>query len=341
LDYIIFGVGASATLVLVGWLLRDWGPGFRDRKPAEDQVLTASEMVTRMAWARFCATCGMALAICGALVAIATLASFFFAPSDSFASDTVLASFGLSIVLMMAWAWLYLRQFGVLGVLRPKARPEPPPVVEPQPATSPASALATEPAGSPTFAETATARGGLGRFKSFFRREPEPQQPAEAPPVEAASPAVASASSPAAPAAATSSAGESSPTEAVIAELSGEGSGPDSKRLSVDDPLVTDVMGHIAGAATIEQDLLAEFLPPAFAESDPAQGKAPPESPDSSDDLATTGPPHTGLVGHPGDTTHVESSAEAPGSDNPAQDAALENLRKRRLARLAQESDQE
>ena len=45
-DYIIFGIGAGSSLVLIGWLLRDWGPALRDRTSrASNDVLTAQQLI--------------------------------------------------------------------------------------------------------------------------------------------------------------------------------------------------------------------------------------------------------------------------------------------------------
>ena len=79
----------------------------------------------------------------------------------------------LAPLLMLAWAWLYLRQFGALGVIRPKAKTS----LSSAPATPQTEATSVTPpadiapgAPAPSFAEVAAGRGGMGRFSAFFRR---------------------------------------------------------------------------------------------------------------------------------------------------------------------------
>ena len=76
------GSDPGASLVVIGWLFREWGPRIRDRRPADDEILSAEEMVTRMAWARFCGTCGMALLLCGVLILLITAVVAAIGPSD-------------------------------------------------------------------------------------------------------------------------------------------------------------------------------------------------------------------------------------------------------------------
>lgn len=309
MDYIIFGTGSSATLILIGWLIRDWGPRLRDRKPAEEEVLSASDLVTRMAWARFCASGGMAILICGVLIMLATLAAALFAPTDRSATIAVLSTFGLAAVLMLIWTGLYLRQFGTMGVLRPRPQREkqeaPAATVTEPSEIGPASAAGIgdrddETAAAPSFAETTASRGGLGRFAPFFRRETieapvvhvdewadDPEtDPDWAPEAVKSGPA--------------DEAQPTSPTDAVIAELSGDAGGADDKKLAIDDPLVTSVRRD-AGAKLAEDPETA----PTAAHAEPVNGGA------SAPDEATS----------PDETSSPES--------------AIDQLRRRRMSRLA------
>lgn len=119
MDYIIFGIGAGSSLVLVGWLLRDWGPPLRDRKSRSDTVvLTAHQLVDQMRWARFCGSCGTALAIGGAFVLLLTTLAMLVNPTDARGAMIVLAAFGVVSVAMLAWSWLFVRRFGVAGIIR-------------------------------------------------------------------------------------------------------------------------------------------------------------------------------------------------------------------------------
>ena len=178
MDYIIFGMGTGASLVLVGWLLRELGPRIRDRAPAKGTVLSGGELVMRMAWARFCGTCGMALLLCGLLILLVAGILTLLAPSDDLGTAVILAVFGLVGVLMLIWTALYLRQFGTMGIVRRKVRKETvavPAVEEATPETGkePAASDPGEPVAGVPFDQAATSRGGFGRFGGLIRRQPE------------------------------------------------------------------------------------------------------------------------------------------------------------------------
>jgi hypothetical protein len=243
LDYIIFGIGSSATLVLAGWLLRDWGPRLSDRGPAEDEILSASALVTRMAWARFCAACGMALLICGVMIMLVTLGAALLAPSDRAATIAVVSMFALAALLMLIWTGLYLRQFGASGVIRPREKP-----VKVEPAETPVPVTAIGPTILPK-------TDAIDPPAPTFRRDPGDTTESE--------PAVAEGAPDAEPVTGTAihDEPETSPTEGVIAELAGEADTPDTKKLSPSDPLVTAAM-DIQPEASIEDAVLSEVLGP-------------------------------------------------------------------------------
>ncbi len=321
MDYIIFGIGSSATLVLTGWLLRDWGPRLRDRKPAEDEILSASALVTRMAWARFCATCGMAILLCGVLVMLVTLGAAFFAPSDRAATIAVISMFGLAALLMLLWTGLYLRQFGAAGVIRQREKkapvPEPVAVQAPQPAED-AIESGTGPAETPlpSFAETAAARGGMGRFAAFFRRDSPDGSDEDAENRPDAQDRVRQTGEPPLPVDDESAGLAGSPTDAVIAELTGAADDPDAKKLSPTDPLVTSVRQDQADTSP-EDGVTAEMR---GAELGEVQDLAPDSSPGE---------------------TGGETADDVPTSEHNEQDVALSQLRRRRLSRLSRPSDQD
>ena len=326
MDYIIFGIGAGATLVLTGWLLREWGPRIRDRKPAEDEILSASEMVTRMAWTRFCATCGMALVLGGLSTILATLAVLFVAPSDDRGAMAVMVAFGVAAILMLIWTALYLRQFGAMGVLRPKektALSSAPASKEPLP-----EPVATEVAGPapadivpPSFADAAASPGGLGRFAAFFRRDTPSSTTSEVAPVTVPIPEGSSSPSELATAPAATA---MSPTDAVIAELEGGTEENVEKKLSPNDPLVTSIQRE--DASDMEAELVAEMFGQGSALAEPTNSVDLVDS-RGGDDLPT-----------PGTELPEEDSAEAPASEHVDQDVALGKLRRRRLERLSKDN---
>ena len=178
MDYIIFGMGTGASLVLVGWLLRELGPRIRDRAPAEGTVLSGGELVMRMAWARFCGTCGMALLLCGLLILLVAGILTLLSPSDDLGATIILAVFALVVLLMLTWTALYLRQFGTQGIVRRKVRDETATVPAgeeeaSETAEETGAVEPSEPAAEVPFDQAATSRGGFGRFGGLIRHQPE------------------------------------------------------------------------------------------------------------------------------------------------------------------------
>ena len=304
MDYIIFGIGSGATLVLVGWLLRDWGPRLRDRVAADETVLSASEMVMRMAWARFCATCGMSLVLCGIPILMVTAVAAFMSASDDRGALAVLIAYALAVFLMLVWTALYLRQFGSLGVHRPGIKVEKPKKAKaPKPAPAPGPILETPAAASgvataveSSFDDAAAAPGGLGRFAAFMRKDSRPAPAVEPDPMPVAEPGSAAAAGPAVD--------DLESTDAVIAELAGVVDPGTEKRLSLADPLVSDVLGD-------KTDQLEE----AWDDVEPASS----------------------TPAGPGVANGSDPGAGDEGAE-PTREAALDSLRRRRIERLARDS---
>lgn len=137
MDYIIFGLGVGATLTLAGWSLREWGAAFRDRSSTET-VLSGYELVNRMAWQRFCRSCGAVLAMVGLLVLVATIISTALMLSDATGSVIVVTTFVMCLVATLIWLGLFLHRFGARGILRPKAANPPIVAVDEQAVDTPA-----------------------------------------------------------------------------------------------------------------------------------------------------------------------------------------------------------
>lgn len=311
MDYILFGFGTGATLALGGWLFRDLGPRIRDRAPAEGDVLSAREMVSRMAWARFCSACGAALALAGIIIMAATIGTAIWNPPDDEGFRIVLIAYATVIVLMLAWTALFLRRFGAAGIIRPReAKPAPfktetgekPKVGEASESTQ------EETSGQPskTFDELASARGGLGRFAAFFRRD----TPSE-------------------------DTGETRDDDELVGETDArdrfEERADDhdvadrdedyasEKRLAADDPLVVEVLGEIPEDRVVEPDLEASLVSDLLM---PGRDEDVVDDNDSYEDAP-------------------ESEADDEREELSPEDEALDLLRRKRLARLSGQSDQE
>lgn len=179
-DYILFGAGTGASLAVIGWVLREWGPALRDGRSEDGLIHSASELVDRMSWARFCASCGMALVFGGTLILFVTGIVAIWNPGDTLAARILIGTYlGVSL-LLLAWSGLYTRQFGTSGIYRPappKPVTEPTSTVEATDSDAPATAAGDEPAETAASTDeerdiesVAASRGGLGRFAAFFNR---------------------------------------------------------------------------------------------------------------------------------------------------------------------------
>lgn len=151
MDYIVFGIGVGATLVLIGWLVREYGAAMRYRASNLDDapVRTAEELVAQMAWQRFSRAVGTIVASCGGLLIIVTAGTAATTPEDVTASIIVGAMFVAIIIGVGVWTGLYIKRFGTHGIIRPRvvmrepaaqtvdARPEQSPGVAPATAEAP------------------------------------------------------------------------------------------------------------------------------------------------------------------------------------------------------------
>lgn len=316
MDYILFGFGTGATLALGGWLFRDLGPRIRDRAPAEGDVLSARELVSRMAWARFCSACGAALALAGIIIMLATIGAAIWNPPDDEGFLVVLIAYAVVTLLMLVWAGLFLRRFGAAGIIRPReAKPAPlkTETREDTSATGTAEASDDDTAApaSRTFDEVASARGGLGRFAAFFRRDTTSEEPDDIRDEEKVDDVEDD----------ERFADDRTDDDEFFGEADDDA---DDKRLSVDDPLVVQVMGEIAEERVVEPDLEASLVSDLLL-----PGR---EDDDSVDDYESVD--DDGEGGEPDESETVEDHEEST-----SEESALDLLRRKRLARLSGQQD--
>lgn len=127
-DFVIFGMGLGATLVVLGWFWRTLGPRFR-HQPGSNALLSGEQMVERISWTRFCRSGGFVWIMGGCLLLFAALASLLLHLSDHTGALVVLAAFGIVALGIIAWLGAYLRRFGLIGLVVPR---EPTPVSAPR-----------------------------------------------------------------------------------------------------------------------------------------------------------------------------------------------------------------
>jgi hypothetical protein len=154
LDYVVFGIGFGATILVLGLLLRDLGPRIRYRR-GSNGVLPADVLVAKVAWDRFCNALGAVLAIGGILFLLATFVCILLTLSNDTGGWVMLASLAVFFLMTLYWTWAFFDRFGAYGIL--PERPVAEEVVEPVPA--PRQARQPERTAAPNGGEPAPARG--------------------------------------------------------------------------------------------------------------------------------------------------------------------------------------
>ena len=138
MDYVVFGIGFGATLLVLGLLVRDLGPHVRFRRPTHpDGVFHAEELVARVSWSRFCGALGTVLAIAGVIFILITATCMVLMASDNTAGAVMLGSLTLLCVLMALWTWAFFDRFGSYGILPEREdAPAPPDTASPDSAST-------------------------------------------------------------------------------------------------------------------------------------------------------------------------------------------------------------
>lgn len=132
LDYVVFGIGFGATILVLGLLVRDIGPRLRYRKPSgEDGVFHAEELVAKVSWGRFCSALGAVLAILGMLFLLTTVVCMVLRLSDETGGWVMLGALAILVLLIAYWTWAFFDRFGSYGILPERQEePEPAPLVQ-------------------------------------------------------------------------------------------------------------------------------------------------------------------------------------------------------------------
>ncbi|HEU0165747.1 MAG TPA: hypothetical protein VFQ54_11945 [Thermomicrobiales bacterium] len=123
-DYLVFGVGFGSSLVLLGWLLRQFGPTFRYRTKGDEssEVLSAEELIARQDWRTFCMAVGAILSVSGALMLFVTVVTLLLRPADSTGSVIVGVVFVLTLLGIAGWIALFVSQHENIGGFADLAR---------------------------------------------------------------------------------------------------------------------------------------------------------------------------------------------------------------------------
>lgn len=117
MDYIVFGTGYGATLLVLGWFLRTFGPGLRFRDAESEGPARARDLVYRMSWSRFAEGLGAVVASAGAAVIVVTLLTALINPGDHTGAIILWICFFGVVVGAAVWTWLYVARYGAEGLV--------------------------------------------------------------------------------------------------------------------------------------------------------------------------------------------------------------------------------
>ncbi|MDQ4045500.1 MAG: hypothetical protein M3173_08645 [Chloroflexota bacterium] len=150
MDYVVFGIGFGATILVLGLLLRDLGPRLRYRRRANnDGVLPADVLVAKVAWDRFCNALGAVLAIGGILFLLVTFVCIMLAVSDDTGGWVMLSALAVFFLMVLYWTWAFFDRFGAYGILLERTVAEEAPEPAPAPRREPVAAAEQAPEAAP------------------------------------------------------------------------------------------------------------------------------------------------------------------------------------------------
>ena len=114
MDYVLFGMGYGATLMLVGWALRTFGPQLKYSNPPQQE--DPDFLVQQRFWVRFVQGLGGVIAIAGTTMVLMTFVVVLMNPTDDTGMTIAMAIWGFVLVIVLVWCWLYLSRFGLAGI---------------------------------------------------------------------------------------------------------------------------------------------------------------------------------------------------------------------------------
>lgn len=116
MDYVLFGMGYGATLMLLGWALRTYGP---ERKYKSIDNNDSNQVYEQRNWVRFVQGLGGVIAICGSALVLLTFIIMLINPDDTTGGLTSVIVWGFLLVVVLSWCWLYFTQYGMQGIWSP------------------------------------------------------------------------------------------------------------------------------------------------------------------------------------------------------------------------------
>jgi hypothetical protein len=117
-DFVVYGTGYGATLMLLGYALRTWGPKWRLADQDEGAYDHHEFHAARTSWTRFAEGLGAVIATCGAVLVLFTFALMLLNPGDDIGVMVCLIVSVAALIGVAVWAWMYFDRYGSLGVVR-------------------------------------------------------------------------------------------------------------------------------------------------------------------------------------------------------------------------------
>jgi hypothetical protein len=141
-DYVVFGTGYGATLMLLGWALRTFGPGARYQDPGDGSVMGGDAILARISWRRFASALGAVIVTAGVFFILVTVALILINPGDETGALVALICLALILLAVAIWTWLYVGRYGTHGILPERLEEHPASPTRGTEANEPAPAMA-------------------------------------------------------------------------------------------------------------------------------------------------------------------------------------------------------
>src|SRR5690554_6814074 len=106
-------MGYGATLMLLGWALRTFGP---ERKYKDVNPEDIDRSILQRRWIRFIQGLGGVISIAGTALVVFTFVVMLINPDDDTGSMVALVTWGFLTLAVLIWCWFYVSSFGVTGV---------------------------------------------------------------------------------------------------------------------------------------------------------------------------------------------------------------------------------
>lgn len=114
MDYILFGMGFGASLMLFGWALRTFGPGWKYAAVTSDT--NPDLFVRKRFWNRFVQGLGGVLAIAGTATVLLTFLVMLSNPDDDTGTMFSLVIWLFVCLIVLGWCLTYLSHYGCTGI---------------------------------------------------------------------------------------------------------------------------------------------------------------------------------------------------------------------------------